>query len=74
MSLVKLDGGGLYPYNPDHAVGTCAYCGKEMIHNVPRMGDAGGFVHKHNCSFSCTDEGHPYQITQVTTASTTGTK
>ena len=32
---------------------TCNKCHKKMRHNVPRLGDAGGFVHDHNNSFSC---------------------
>ncbi len=34
-----------YGYNPAHKLGTCGKCGKKMTHNVPRMGDAGGWVH-----------------------------
>lgn len=36
----------MYTHNPAHLIGTCADCGEEMIHNVPRMGPDGGFVHK----------------------------
>jgi len=43
----------LFPYNPEHAVGTCAKCGREMIYNVPRLGPGGGFIHKTTMSFDC---------------------
>lgn len=42
-----------FPYNPAHPVGTCAKCGGEMVHNVPRLGAGGGFVHKINASIVC---------------------
>lgn len=32
---------------------TCAKCGLPMRHNVPRLGDAGGWVHADNGSFDC---------------------
>lgn len=32
---------------------TCGECGKEMRHNVPRLGDSGGFVHADTGSFLC---------------------
>jgi uncharacterized phage protein (TIGR01671 family) len=32
---------------------TCGHCGKEMAHNVPRLGDAGGFIHKGTGKFEC---------------------
>ncbi len=38
-------GEAMYPHNPDHKVGTCGKCGKEARHNVPRLGEAGGFTH-----------------------------
>lgn len=36
----------IHPHNPNHPAGTCSNCGEEMKHNVPRLGAAGGFVHK----------------------------
>lgn len=42
-----------HPYNPDHRVGTCQECGREMIFNVPRMGSAGGFVHADTHQIQC---------------------
>lgn len=42
-----------FPHNPEHACGTCADCGGEMVWNVPRMGPAGGFVHKESGNFDC---------------------
>ena len=42
-----------YQYNPDHAVGTCGKCGKEMIYNVPRLGSAGGYIHKETNKLEC---------------------
>jgi len=27
---------------------TCSYCGERVFHNVPRLGDAGGFIHEGN--------------------------
>src|ERR1700674_2190513 len=42
-----------YPYNPKHAIGTCASCGKEMSWNVPRLGPDGGFIHKDSGGFMC---------------------
>lgn len=42
-----------FPYNPEHAVGTCSKCGKEMVYNVPRMGPDGGFVHKEAGLLQC---------------------
>jgi uncharacterized phage protein (TIGR01671 family) len=35
------------------AYATCGNCGKEMSHNVPRLGDSGGFVHKETGKFEC---------------------
>lgn len=35
-------------HNPQHPMGTCATCGGEMIYNVPRLKENGGFVHKSN--------------------------
>ncbi len=43
----KSIGSFLFTYNPAHKLGTCGNCGHEMTHNVPRMGDAGGWVHLH---------------------------
>ena len=42
-----------FVYNPEHAIGTCGDCGREMIHNIPRLGDNGGFIHKENHSYMC---------------------
>jgi hypothetical protein len=28
-------------------------CGREMIYNVPRLGAAGGFIHKHTRELEC---------------------
>lgn len=42
-----------YPHNPAHQCGTCAACGEEMRWNVPRMGPAGGFVHKASGKYEC---------------------
>lgn len=42
-----------FKYNPAHEIGTCAKCGKEMIYNVPRLGAAGGFIHKDTRDFEC---------------------
>ena len=50
-----------FQYNPDHPIGTCGKCGGEMIHNVPRMGNAGSFIHKQNNSIQC-----PNQMSQPT--------
>lgn len=52
-SLTQPKPRGLYAHNPEHAFGTCCNCGKEMVANVPRMGLAGGFVHKETGSFAC---------------------
>lgn len=38
---------------------TCAYCGKAMIFNVPRMGAAGGFVHAGTHTWECEKAGSP---------------
>jgi uncharacterized phage protein (TIGR01671 family) len=38
------------------AYATCGHCGKEMSHNVPRLGDSGGFVHKNTGKFECANE------------------
>ena len=35
---------------------TCGHCGKKMAHNVPRLGDAGGFVHKETGKFECSNK------------------
>ncbi len=43
---------GGYQYNPAHKVATCGKCGREMRHNVPRLGDDGGFIHL-NGDLSC---------------------
>jgi hypothetical protein len=32
---------------------TCGLCGEEMSHNVPRIGEAGGFTHKETKKFEC---------------------
>jgi len=37
----------------DNSIGTCGHCGKEMTHNVPRLGNSGGFVHKETGKFEC---------------------
>lgn len=42
-----------FGHNPNHKVGTCQTCGKEMAHNVPRLGDGGGFIHKDSGKFEC---------------------
>lgn len=44
-----------FPWNPAHKIGTCARCGEEMVLNVPRMGAAGGFIHKATRDFACMD-------------------
>lgn len=36
-----------------HAIGTCGQCGNEMVYNIPRMGAAGGFVHKTTGKLMC---------------------
>ena len=41
------------PWNPEHPSGTCADCGKEMVHNVPRLGSRGGYVHKDTMQMEC---------------------
>ncbi len=47
-----------YPYNPAHAIGTCALCGQEMCFNVPRLGPNGGYIHKETGAWGCaTQEG-----------------
>jgi len=45
-----------FSYNHAHPIGTCGKCGREMVHNVPRLGKDGGFVHKDTGSFLCDDE------------------
>ena len=42
-----------FSYNPEHACGTCAKCGGEMIYNIPRLGKDGGFIHKETGRFIC---------------------
>lgn len=42
-----------FSYNPDHPLGTCGQCGAELVHNVPRLGNAGGFVHKSSGKVQC---------------------
>jgi hypothetical protein len=42
-----------FPHNPAHTSGTCCNCGKELVFNVPRMGEAGGFIHKDTYEFIC---------------------
>jgi hypothetical protein len=42
-----------FPYNPEHPIGTCAKCGKEMEFNVPRVGPDGGYVHKDSSRVDC---------------------
>ncbi len=42
-----------FTWNPNHSIGTCARCGDEMIYNVPRMGPAGGFIHKSTHDLMC---------------------
>ena len=42
-----------FPHNPAHPIGTCAKCGGEMVHNVPRIGTDGGFVHKETGRTEC---------------------
>lgn len=42
-----------FPYNPEHAIGTCAKCGREMTYNVPRLGKDGGYIHKETGQFLC---------------------
>lgn len=42
-----------YPHNPNHAIGTCANCGEEMVFNVPRLGPGGGYIHKSTGNFQC---------------------
>ena len=34
-------------------LGVCAYCGKEMTHNVPRCAGDCGWVHKHSGNYDC---------------------
>ncbi len=34
-------------------IGTCGRCHKEMAFNVPRLGEAGGFIHKDTGNFEC---------------------
>jgi hypothetical protein len=41
-----------FPHNPEH-LATCKRCGGEMVFNVPRMGAAGGHIHKSNYQFTC---------------------
>ncbi len=43
----------MYSYNPDHPIATCADCGGEMVHNVPRLGPDGGYVHKATGQLQC---------------------
>lgn len=42
-----------FTHNPEHAFGTCAKCGEEMVANVPRLGVDGGFIHKSTGEFMC---------------------
>lgn len=35
----------------------CAKCGGEMIHNVPRIGSDGGFIHAATGQFLCGEKG-----------------
>lgn len=53
-----------HPHNPNHPVGTCAKCGAEMTYNVPRIGPAGGYIHKATASFDC---GEPENNLNITT-------
>lgn len=40
--------------NPDTSTGMwCADCGHAMVHNVPRLGPNGGYVHKDTAQFDC---------------------
>jgi hypothetical protein len=32
---------------------SCGLCGEEMSHNVPRLGEAGGFIHRETRKFEC---------------------
>ena len=45
-----------FQWNSAHPVGTCAKCGSEMAHNVPRLGDGGGFIHKAAGKYECKNE------------------
>jgi hypothetical protein len=38
---------------------TCGACGLPMRHNVPGLGDAGGWVHAYSGQFSCEPESKP---------------
>ena len=42
-----------YTWNPAHPIGTCADCGGEMVHNCPRLGANGGYIHKETGSVLC---------------------
>lgn len=53
----------IYPYDATHEVATCGLCGQEMGYNVPRLGPDGGFIHKHNSSFSCYEAGQSVAYT-----------
>ncbi len=55
MRDVCTETGDVYPYNPEHKIGTCSRCGEEMIYNIPRMGPNGGFVHKGTVKLMCDD-------------------
>lgn len=44
---------GAFKWNPAHPIGTCGRCGGEMVHNVPRLGPDGGFVHKATGTILC---------------------
>ena len=52
-SAAKVSASQTYPHNPSHAIGTCAKCGGEMTYNVPRIGPAGGFIHKASQNVDC---------------------
>ena len=43
----------LGPKTNSHPVGTCGHCSKELSHNVPRLGNSGGFIHKDTGKFEC---------------------
>jgi hypothetical protein len=50
--------------NKNEAVGTCGHCGQPMDFNVPRLGHAGGYVHRVNREFSCPETGEENKKTE----------
>lgn len=49
-------------HNPALEIGACGLCGEEMVFNVPRLGVAGGFVHKSTGDITC----HPLNVPRET--------